>query len=201
PHRHAGHEHLRLRPRAVDERLQHGERHLGASGHPGDRRAVGRDPVRVLVRHGCRPDRLVRVPLHAGRPATARGRPGPRGGPAVPHPGRPDPVGRVRRLRVGGYLGSRCGWVSFAVSAVVAAFGGILYAATSGAAGPTSGLELLLPAFAAAVLGATKIPPGRFNHWGTVIAVYFLVTGITGLQLLGAESYVQNLFYGAALVL
>ena len=34
-----------------------------------------------------------------------------------------------------------------------------------------------------------------------MIAVYFLVTGITGLQLLGAQSYVQNIFYGAALVL
>ena len=59
----------------------------------------------------------------------------------------------------------------------------------------------MLPAFAAAFLGATTIIPGRFNPWGTVIAVYFLVTGITGLQLLGAQSYVQNLFYGAALVL
>jgi ribose transport system permease protein len=35
---------------------------------------------------------------------------------------------------------------------------------------------------------------------GTLIAVYFMVTGITGLQLLGAQTYVQNLFYGAALV-
>ena len=32
-------------------------------------------------------------------------------------------------------------------------------------------------------------------------AVYFLVTGITGFQLLGAQSYVQQLFYGGALVL
>jgi ribose transport system permease protein len=31
--------------------------------------------------------------------------------------------------------------------------------------------------------------------------VYFLVTGITGLQLLGVDSFVQQLFYGGALVL
>jgi ribose transport system permease protein len=31
--------------------------------------------------------------------------------------------------------------------------------------------------------------------------VYFLVTGITGLQLRGAGSFVQQLFYGAALVI
>ena len=36
---------------------------------------------------------------------------------------------------------------------------------------------------------------------GSLIAVYFLVTGITGLQLMGAQSYVQQLFYGGALVL
>jgi ribose transport system permease protein len=43
--------------------------------------------------------------------------------------------------------------------------------------------------------------PGRFNPWGAIVAVYFLVTGVTGLQLLGADSYVQQLFYGGALVL
>ena len=33
------------------------------------------------------------------------------------------------------------------------------------------------------------------------MAVYFLVTGITGLQLLGVQTFVQQLFYGGALVL
>ena len=31
--------------------------------------------------------------------------------------------------------------------------------------------------------------------------MYFLVTGITGLQLLGVENFVQQLFYGGALVI
>ncbi len=111
-------------------------------------------------------------------------------------------VGRGRDVaRLSGIRVSTVRWGALAVSAFVASLGGILYAGTSGSAGPTSGLELLLPAFAAAFLGATSIRPGRFNAWGTVIAVYFLVTGITGLQLLGAESWVQDVFYGAALVL
>lgn len=109
--------------------------------------------------------------------------------------GRGRDVARLSGIRVG-----RVRWGSLIASAGVAAFAGVLYAGTSGAASPTSGLELLLPAFAAAFLGATAIDPGRFNAWGTVVAVYFLVTGITGLQLLGAESYIQNLFYGAALI-
>jgi ribose transport system permease protein len=59
----------------------------------------------------------------------------------------------------------------------------------------------LLPAFAAAFLGSTTLFVGRFNPWGTLIAVYFLVTGISGLQLMGAQQYVQQLFYGGALVI
>lgn len=111
-------------------------------------------------------------------------------------------VGRGREVaRLSGIRVGRVRWGSLMASAGIAAFAGILYAGTSGASSPTSGLELLLPAFAAAFLGATAINPGRFNAWGTVVAVYFLVTGITGLQLLGAQSYIQNLFYGAALIL
>ena len=97
---------------------------------------------------------------------------------------------RVGRVRVGALMGS----------AALAALAGVLYAGTSGGADPSSGSTLLLPAFAAAFLGATSIMPGRFNPWGTAIAVYFLVTGITGLQLMGVQSYVQQLFYGGALL-
>jgi ribose transport system permease protein len=43
--------------------------------------------------------------------------------------------------------------------------------------------------------------PGRFNPWGSFVAVYFLVTGITGLALFGIESWFQDIFYGGALVL
>jgi ribose transport system permease protein len=96
----------------------------------------------------------------------------------------------VRRLRVGAMV----------ASSLTGAGAGALYAGTLGGADPTSGLTFLLPAFAAAFLGATSIVPGRFNPWGTMAAVYFLVTGITGLTILGVESFVQDLFYGGALV-
>lgn len=59
----------------------------------------------------------------------------------------------------------------------------------------------MLPAFAAAYLGATAISPGRFNPVGSMIAVYLLVTGITGLSILGIDTFVQDLFYGGALVI
>ena len=97
------------------------------------------------------------------------------------------PVGKVRLL-------------SFVASGVMGAIAGLIYTGTTGSANPSSGTTLLLPAFAAAFLGATCINPGRFNPWGSVVAVYFLVTGINGLSVLGFRTFVQDLFYGGALV-
>jgi ribose transport system permease protein len=95
----------------------------------------------------------------------------------------------------------RLRWGALVASGVIATAAGVLYAGITGAADPVSGAEFLLPAFAAAFLGATSIVPGRFNPWGSFIAVYFLVTGITGLTLFGIQSWAQDMFYGGALVL
>jgi ribose transport system permease protein len=111
-------------------------------------------------------------------------------------------VGQGRNVaRLNGIKVGRVRVTSLVLSGVIGAFAGILYAGTSGGADPSSGLAFLLPAFAAAFLGSTSISPGRFNPWGALIAVYFLVTGITGLTILGVQTFVQNLFYGGALVL
>jgi len=110
-------------------------------------------------------------------------------------------VGQGRAVaRLSGIRVNRVRVLALTGSGFVAAWAGVLYAGTSGAADPTSGTQLLLPAFAGAFLGATTIKPGRFNAWGSLIAVYFLVTGVSGLQMLGVEAYVQDLFYGGALV-
>jgi ribose transport system permease protein len=98
---------------------------------------------------------------------------------------------RVEALRVG----------SLVFAGFVAALGGVVLAGILGAADPNVGPTYLLPAFAAAFLGATAIKPGRFNPWGSFVAVYFLVTGITGLQLLGLVGWIEQSFYGASLVI
>ena len=77
-------------------------------------------------------------------------------------------------------------------SGFLGALAGILYAGTQGAADPVSGVSYQLPAFAAAFLGSTCIAPGRFNPWGATVAVYFLVTGITGLVFLGFSSFIRH---------
>ena len=102
-------------------------------------------------------------------------------------------VGRGRSVaRLSGLNVGRVRWAAFIVSGLISALAGVMYAGTTGAADPTSGASFLLPAYAAVFLGATSISPGRFNAWGTIIAVYFLVTGITGLQLLGVQTSCSN---------
>jgi ribose transport system permease protein len=111
-------------------------------------------------------------------------------------------VGRGREVaRLSGVKVDRVRAISLIVSGLVAAFAGVLYTGMRGSADPSSGLAFLLPAFAAAFLGSTAIYPGRFNAWGAFVAVYFLSTGILGLNFLGADSFVQNLFYGGGLVM
>jgi ribose transport system permease protein len=111
-------------------------------------------------------------------------------------------VGRGREVaRLSGIRVDRVRFSCLVASGVISAAAGIVYAGTIGAADPSSGNAFLLPAFAAAYLGATSIKPGRFNAFGSLVAVYFLVVGITGLTMLGMQTFVQNLFYGGALVL
>lgn len=98
---------------------------------------------------------------------------------------------RVEAIRAGALI----------AGSVIAGIAGVLQAGLLGGADPTVGPSLLLPAFAAAYLGATAIVPGRFNAWGTFVAVYFLASGIVGLQLLGLSGWIEQVFYGAALVL
>lgn len=111
-------------------------------------------------------------------------------------------VGRGRRVaRLSGLAVGRLRFGAMVAGSLIAALAGVMYAGTSASADPNSGDSFMLPAFAAAFLGSTSITPGRFNAWGSFVAVYFLVTGISGLTLMGIQVFVQNLFYGGALII
>jgi ribose transport system permease protein len=85
-------------------------------------------------------------------------------------------------------------------TATLGGLAGIVLAGTNSAANPQAGAYYLLPSFAAAFLGSTTIVPGRFNAWGAFVAVYFLTTGITGLQYVGYAGWPEQVFYGGSLV-
>jgi len=89
---------------------------------------------------------------------------------------------------------------TFLFSGALSGLAGLLLVAQSGDADPQATLgALLLPALAAVFLGASAFQPGRFNVLGTVLAVYFLAFGVSGLQFWGAASWVEQVFDGAVL--
>jgi ribose transport system permease protein len=89
---------------------------------------------------------------------------------------------------------------AFVCAALICALGGALYAGQLGAADPSVGPSLLLPAYAAAFLGATTITPGRFNAWGTFFSLYLVATCVTGLQLVGLPLWTESVFVGTILI-
>lgn len=90
---------------------------------------------------------------------------------------------------------------SFVIAGFLCSLAGCISMMSLGGSSPVIGLGSLLPAFAAAFLGATCFRPGRYNVAGTVVAVYVIGVGITGLQQLGAQAYIQDVFNGAALLI
>lgn len=98
---------------------------------------------------------------------------------------------RVNLIRIG----------SYSVAGLLCGLGGVILVAGLGSYDPSSSNGFLLPAFSAVFLGTAIAQPGQFNPLGMVIGVYFLATGILGLQILGYTGWISQVFYGAALIL
>lgn len=111
-------------------------------------------------------------------------------------------VGRNRETaRLSGVKVSRLRLLSFVVGSTLAGFAGVVIVGVVGGLEATSLQPLLLPAFAAAFVGSTIFISGQVNAFGTFVAVLFLQTGITGLELKGYSTWVTPFFYGVALIL
>lgn len=90
-------------------------------------------------------------------------------------------------------------FVTLIASATVAGIGGVLLASQVGNGSTTTGPGYLLPSIAALFLGATQVRE-RANVVGTLIAIFVLGTGIKGLQLAGAATWVTDAFNGGVLI-
>ena len=101
---------------------------------------------------------------------------------------------RLAGVRVGTWT-----WLSLIFSATLSGIAGVFYGSLDGPS-LAFGASLLLPAFAAVFLGSTQLRPGRFNVWGTMIAVYVLATGVKGMQLVTGVQWLNDMFNGVALL-
>jgi ribose transport system permease protein len=102
--------------------------------------------------------------------------------------------------RLAGVRVSRLRFVSLVISGTLAGATGIVLASTLASGSPTAGTAYLLPGFAAAFLGATQLKHGRFNAFGTLIAVLLLGTGTVGLGLANAPQWAADMFVGVVLI-
>lgn len=110
-------------------------------------------------------------------------------------------VGENREVsRLSGVRVTRIRFGAFVFAGLIAGIGGVIVTAGTGGYDATVSQLYLLPIFAATFLGSAILQPGRFNPLGTLIAIFFLSTGVIGLQMLGAAGWVQNVFYGGVLV-
>ncbi len=104
--------------------------------------------------------------------------------------------------RLTGVRVNRTVMLSFVIAGALAGIAGVLQIGSQGNAGPSLiGVTFILPALAAAFLGATTWTPGRYSVQGSIIALFFLGTTISGLALVGTQPWVTDVFNGAAVVL
>lgn len=101
--------------------------------------------------------------------------------------------------RLSGVAVSKWIWTSLIVSGTMAGVAGVAFGSQLGPS-LTFGQGMLLPAFAAAFLGSTQIKPGKFNVWGTILAIYVLATGVAGFQYVTGVQWLSDMFNGVALV-
>ena len=119
------------------------------------------------------------------------------------------PVGRFlyvlgaspRTAELNGISARRYVTAAFMSAGVLASFAGIVLQSQLQVGQSSVGQEYLLPAFTAALLGATSVRPGRVNVLGTLLAVGVLAVTVAGLNQLGAPFFVEPIFNGAMLIL
>jgi ribose transport system permease protein len=106
-----------------------------------------------------------------------------------------EPAARLAGVRTNRYI-----VMSLMTSAVIAGFAGVIQTASINSGNARVGDPYLLAAFAAAFLGSTQFK-GRFNVWGTLAAVWVLLSGVKGIELaVRSFRWLNSLFFGVALI-
>jgi ribose transport system permease protein len=108
--------------------------------------------------------------------------------------------GNEEAARVAGVHTARTKVWGFALCALLAAVAGTLFAGKQTAAFPLSGLDVLLPSYAACFIGAATFKVGEFNVPGTLVGVMIATITANGLLLQGVANYATYLIQAAILL-
>ena len=108
--------------------------------------------------------------------------------------------GNAEVSRLSGVNVRRARLLAFAVAGLVAAIGGVLLAARLGSASAVQGSENMMFSVAAVFLGMTVIKSGQANLGGTMVGVSIIGVMSNGLNILGVNSYIQQVVTGLIII-
>lgn len=90
---------------------------------------------------------------------------------------------------------------AYLLCAFISGFCGIVLSSEVKTVSPTLGNDLLMSVFAAVMMGATFLRPGRYNIQGTVVASLLLAIISNGTVSIGAADFVDDLIQGCIILL
>jgi ribose transport system permease protein len=108
--------------------------------------------------------------------------------------------GNVEVSRLSGVNVRRGRLLAFTAAGLISALGGILLSARLGSASAVQGSDNLLFSVAAVFLGMTVIKSGQANLVGTMVGVGIIGVMSNGLNILGVNSYVQQVVTGLIII-
>ncbi|NIL84625.1 hypothetical protein CH281_18330 [Rhodococcus sp. 06-221-2] len=108
--------------------------------------------------------------------------------------------GNAVAARIAGINNARVKLWVFVISGGLTTTAGLLFAGQQTTAYPMSGLDVLLPSFAACFIGAAMFKIGEFNVPGTVVGVIIATITSNGLILMSVPAYATYFFQGAILL-
>lgn len=108
--------------------------------------------------------------------------------------------GNEKSARTSGINTKRIILSVYVIGGALAALGGMILAARTGSALPQAGVAYELDAIAAVVIGGTSLSGGVGSVVGTLFGALIIGVINNGLDLLGVESYYQQVIKGAIIV-
>ncbi|WP_229665230.1 ABC transporter permease [Paracoccus acridae] len=108
--------------------------------------------------------------------------------------------GNPHAAKVSGLPVRRIRFLVYVISGGLAAIAGMILTARTGSALPQAGVAYELDAIAAVVIGGTSLAGGIGRVTGTVIGALLIGVMNNGLDLLGVESYYQQVIKGGLIV-